>query len=82
LELTERADSVRTEDLVTLDARLGKRFRWRGGPATSLALEIFNLFDRRQALARELDLGVGRGGAVDELTRPRTLRFSVRLGWD
>ncbi len=82
LELTERADSLRTADVVTVDARLAKRFHWRDGLEASVALEIFNVFDTREPLRHELDLGVGRGGAIDELTRPRVVRFSVRLGWN
>ena len=80
VELTDRADSVRAPDLVTLDARLAKELTF-GDFNVSFALEAFNLFGAGDVLRRELDLGVGRGGAADETLTPRVWRIGARLGW-
>jgi Ca-activated chloride channel family protein len=80
VQLTESADSFRSRDLVTVDARLGRDFAWRD-LGISLGLEVANLFDEGAVTARQLDLGVTRGGRADELVPPRTLRLGVRLDW-
>jgi len=80
VQLTARADSFRTADLATFDARLGKDFS-RGDFGVLVSLEAFNLLDKRATMARDLDLGVSRGGRADELVAPRTFELDVRLRW-
>jgi uncharacterized protein YegL len=80
VQITDRADTFRTRDLVTLDTRIGRDFSL-GDLVLSCGLEVFNLLDERAPVARELDLGVSRGGRPDELAAPRTLRLSVRVQW-
>ncbi|HEX3531053.1 MAG TPA: marine proteobacterial sortase target protein [Thermoanaerobaculia bacterium] len=80
VQLTGRADSFRTADLATFDARLGKDFS-RGDFGVLVSLEAFNLLDKRATVARDLDLGVSRGGQADELVAPRTFELDVRFRW-
>ena len=80
VELTAAAAAVRAPDLVTFDARLAKELTF-GDLSLSFAVEAFNLLDADVVLRRELDLGVSRGGAVDEVASPRVWRLGVRLGW-
>ncbi len=80
VQLTEDPASLRTGDVVTLDARLAKQLEL-GDLRLGVSLEAFNLLGADTVLRRELDLGVGRGGAVDEAVAPRVLRLGVRLAW-
>lgn len=87
--LTDHAGARRAPSVVTVDVRLAKELifsfaskaRQRKSFAVALALEAFNLLDADVALRRELDLGVGRGGAVDETATPRSWRIGLRLSW-
>ncbi|HWM91267.1 MAG TPA: marine proteobacterial sortase target protein [Thermoanaerobaculia bacterium] len=80
VQLTDRPDAFRTSDIVTFDLRLDREIMLSDTGFT-LSLEAFNLFGERNVLHRELDLGVGRGGAADEVLAPRTLRLGVHLAW-
>jgi hypothetical protein len=80
VQLTDRADTFRTPDLATFDARLARVFNY-GDFGLTVSLEAFNLFDKRATTARDLDLGVTRAGRADELVAPRTFELGVRLGW-
>lgn len=80
VQLTDRIDSFRTRDLVTIDTRIGRDLTI-GDLMISCGLEVFNLFDERSVAARELDLGVTRGARPVELVAPRTLRLGARLRW-
>jgi Ca-activated chloride channel family protein len=76
--VTGEPDAWRTGDLVTLDARVAKELDV-GSTEVEVALEAFNLLDAGTVTAREGDLGSTRGGLVDDLVAPRTVRLSVRL---
>ncbi len=78
VQLTERPDTFRTGEIVTLDARLSKE-AGIGDALLTLSLEGTNLLDDGAVGARELDLGVTRGGQADELKEPRTLRIGLRV---
>ncbi|HEX9670018.1 MAG TPA: marine proteobacterial sortase target protein [Thermoanaerobaculia bacterium] len=78
VQLTERPDAFRTGEIVTLDGRLAKEVEI-GDALLTLSLEGTNLFDEGPVVARELDLGVTRGGLPDELLEPRTLRVGLRV---
>ena len=80
VQLTDRADTFRTPDLATFDARLGRDFSRRNLGVT-VSLEAFNLLDKRATVARDLDLGVTRAGRADELVAPRTFQLGIRLHW-
>ncbi len=74
------ADAVRSPDVLTLDARLAKEVTV-GGFGLTFSLESFNLLGAGDVLLRETDLGIGRGGSVDEVASPRVLRLGFRLAW-
>ncbi len=78
VQLTERPDALRTGEVVTLDGRLSKEVEI-GDALLTLSLEGSNLLDDGAVVARELDLGVTRGGQADELQEPRTLRIGLRV---
>ncbi|HEY4573833.1 MAG TPA: hypothetical protein VIJ26_07725, partial [Thermoanaerobaculia bacterium] len=59
VQLTGRPDALRTDDLLTLDARLAKEIQIDDA-AFTLSLEAANLLNAGTVLARELDLGTGR----------------------
>ncbi len=80
VQLTDRPDSLRTETLFTLDARLEKEIQVDDVNLT-LSLEAANLLNARTVLARELDLGTGRAARGDETLASRTLRLQVRMFW-
>jgi Ca-activated chloride channel family protein len=80
VQLTARPDAFRTEDVVTLDGRVDKRFEI-GETGLTLSLEGFNLLDEDTILERQLDLGVTRGGLADDVLAPRTLRLGAALKW-
>ena len=80
VQLTDHADTLRGDDLVTLDTRLDRSFLTRDTEIT-LSLEAFNLAGASTVRQRELDLGVGRGGFADEVIAPRTFRLGLRVEW-
>ncbi len=80
VQLADRFDDFRGDDLVTLDTRLDKLF-YAGDTGITLSLEAFNLSGAGTVQQRELDLGVGRGGFADEVIAPRTFRLGLRLEW-
>ncbi|HEX6904138.1 MAG TPA: hypothetical protein VF789_30790 [Thermoanaerobaculia bacterium] len=81
VQVTDRPDSFRAEDLFTVDAGL-ERHVWVGDASFSLAVQALNLLDERTVLERELDLGTGRAGLADEALSSRTLRVEVRFWWN
>lgn len=81
VQVTDRPDSFRTDDLFTVDAAL-ERHVWVGKDVSfSFALQALNLLDERTVLERELDLGTSRAGFADEALPSRTLRVEVRFWW-
>ncbi len=80
VQLTGRPDALRTDDLVTVDAGLEKEMYF-GDLGLTVSLEALNFLNEDTVLARDLDLGVGRGGFAGETLAPRTLRVGVRVSW-
>ncbi len=80
VQLTERPDSERGPDLVTVDTRIENELTF-GDFGLTLSLEAYNVLGRRTVSERELDLGVTRGGAMEDRLAPRTLRLGARLSW-
>jgi len=74
------ADTIRSKDVLTLDARLAKKVTV-GGLSLTFSLESFNLLGAGDVLLRETDLGLGLGGSVTEVASPRVLRLGIQLGW-
>jgi hypothetical protein len=79
LRLTGRVDAFRTDDLVSLDARVDKEIALGSDLTLALSLEGLNLLAAGQVLGRETNLGVGRANFVDEVMTPRLLRFGLKL---
>jgi hypothetical protein len=77
---TGRPDALRTNDLLTLDARLEKGI-WFGDAGLTLSLEASNLLNAGTVLERELDLGTGRAALADETLASRVFRMQVRMSW-
>ncbi|HEY4564935.1 MAG TPA: hypothetical protein VIJ36_18260, partial [Thermoanaerobaculia bacterium] len=73
-------DALRTDDLLTLDARLAKEIQIDDA-ALTLSLEAANLLNAGTVLARELDLGTGRAALADDALAARTFRLQVRVSW-
>jgi hypothetical protein len=80
VQLTGRPDALRTDDLLTLDARLAKEIQIDDA-ALTLSLEAANLLNAGTVLARELDLGTGRAALADDALAARAFRFQVRVSW-
>jgi hypothetical protein len=80
VQLTDRPDSLRANDLLTLDARLEKEIRIDDATLL-LSLEATNLLNAGTVLARELDLGTGRAALADDALAARTFRIQMRVWW-
>ncbi len=79
--LLANVDASRTDDLVSLGARLAKDWSLRGDVGVTVSLEALNLLASGQVLSRETNLGVSRAGYVDEVVAPRLLRLNLRLAF-
>ncbi|HSG39022.1 MAG TPA: hypothetical protein VLE27_05245, partial [Thermoanaerobaculia bacterium] len=80
VQLTDRPDTFRTDDLLTVDAAVQKEF-YLGDASFSLSLQALKLLNEDTVLERELDLGTGRAGFADETLSSRTLRVELRFWW-
>lgn len=72
----ERAD--RTPAVWTLDGQIDRKLTL-GDVETTIALEVFNLLDRRTVLAKNGDLGTTRAGDVDDRLAGRTFKLGVKV---
>jgi hypothetical protein len=79
LRLVDRVDRFRSDDLVSLNARLDKEIAAGPDLAVAVSLEALNLLTSGQVLRRETNLGVGRANFVDEVVTPRLLRLGLKL---
>jgi hypothetical protein len=79
LRLARRVDAFRSDDLLSLDARLDKEIAVGSDLAVAVSLEALNLLTSGQVLRRETNLGVGRANFVDEVVAPRLLRLGLRV---
>jgi hypothetical protein len=79
LRLGERADAFRSDDVVSLSARLDRDLNLGADLGATVSLEALNLLATGQVLRRETNLGVGRANYVDEVVVPRLLRLALRL---
>jgi hypothetical protein len=71
-------DSIRVDDILTIDARVDKEFTI-GDLGLTLSLDIFNLLNEGYVLQVENNLGSGRAGFVDQIMGPRVARLGLRI---
>jgi hypothetical protein len=80
VQVTGAPDSLRTDDLLTVDAAIEKEFFFRD-LGVMLSLEASNLLSEGTVRQRELDLGTGRAAFANETLASRSLRLKMRLSW-
>ena len=76
----ETLGNTRVDDIITTDIRLDKDFRF-GDFGVTLSVDVFNVFNEGYVLQRDVALGGGRAGFVDQIIGPRVARLGVRLSW-
>lgn len=82
VQLTREADAFRADDVVHVDAALEREIPVSGSITFLVRLEALNLLDADTVLDRELDLGTGRGAAVDETLAARTWKVVLKMWWE
>jgi hypothetical protein len=73
-------DSVRVDDVWTLDLRLARRFRYRTLTVQTMA-DLFNALNGNAALVRERNLGSPNFDRVTMTVSPRILRLGLRISY-
>lgn len=72
--------SSRTEDVLTVDARLEKEVAFNDF-GLAFGLDVFNLLNEDTALWCETDLGTSRAGLANDAIDSRTYRLGLRVSW-
>jgi hypothetical protein len=80
LQATGRPDSVRLDDVHTLDLRLEEEVI-RGDVRLTLGLDAFNLADQGTVLQRQPRLDIGTSNHVLRVGLPRTFQLGARLAF-
>jgi len=78
LLLDEDVTHFRHEDIMNLDLRLAKDFRF-GPVGTTLSVDVFNVFNEQTILQRNTRLNIASGNRITELQSPRVIRLGARL---
>ncbi len=81
LNITDRPDQFRTDDVHTLDLRVEKELTFDRFGLT-LGIDAFNVFNSGTVLQRELRLNQGQGDWVREVLSPRVFRVGARLSFN
>ena len=81
VQLTPALDTVRSDDVLTVDLRLEKEFAATGNVGFTVSLDAFNLFDESYVLQRERRLDISAANFLRETLSPRIFRLGVRLNW-
>ncbi len=81
IAVTGEVDDFRTDDILTVDARIDKEFAASGNVGFTVSIDVFNLLDEDYVLERELDLGATTGNFLRKTLSPRVWRLGVRLSW-
>jgi hypothetical protein len=81
VQVTERADSYRTDDLYILDLHLEKEVPLRRA-SLRLTLDGFNVLNHDASLQRSREAHPKKAGRTLEALSPRVLRVGIRLGVD
>ena len=76
---TPQLDSVRLDDVWTLDLRLSKNVKIAGSTSVGITADLFNVFNDNVVLQRTRDARSGAFNQVNELINPRVVRIGLRL---
>jgi len=76
---TPTVDSVRLEDVWTLDLRLSKTMHLAGRSSLVLTADLFNVLNDNAVLQRTRDAQTSSFNRINELINPRVARIGVRL---
>ena len=68
----------RHEDIMELDLRLAKEFRFSGVGLTA-SIDLFNVLNEQPILQRNTRLGIASADRITELQSPRVFRLGARL---
>jgi hypothetical protein len=80
IQVTDRPDTYRLDDIHIVDARVEKEFTFSDFGVT-LGVDVFNLFNEAYVLQRNHRLAQSTSDFVREVTSPRVLRFGARLSF-
>ncbi|HEY0591630.1 MAG TPA: carboxypeptidase regulatory-like domain-containing protein [Thermoanaerobaculia bacterium] len=78
--LLNGVESARNEDIMNVDLRLAKDFRWNEVGLT-LSVDAFNITDERTVLQRQHRVGVSTTNRILELQSPQVFRVGARLSF-
>jgi len=80
IQVTDRPDTYRLDDIHIVDARVEKEFTFSDFGVT-LGVDVFNVFNEAYVLQRNHRLAQSTSDHVREVTSPRVLRFGARLSF-
>jgi hypothetical protein len=80
VQVTERPDSFRLDDINIVDARVEKEFTFSDFGLT-LGVDCFNVFNEAFVLQRQHRLNTGAADRVTEITSPRIFRIGARVSF-
>ncbi|HSG39348.1 MAG TPA: hypothetical protein VLE27_06895, partial [Thermoanaerobaculia bacterium] len=80
LQVTERPDTYRLDDIHMVDARVEKEFTFSDVGLT-LGVDVFNVLNEAYILQQQHRLAVTSGNHVREISSPRIIRFGARLSF-
>ena len=76
--LVDGVAGTRHEDILNIDLRLAKDFRF-GPVGATISADIFNVMNEQTILQRNIRLNVSSGNRITELQSPRVIRLGARL---
>jgi hypothetical protein len=71
----------RFPNVMELDLRAAKDFRFFNRVGVTLSADLFNVPNKRTILQRETDISTGVAGNITELQSPRVWRFGARINF-
>jgi hypothetical protein len=80
VQVTDRPDTFRLDDIHMVDARVEKEFTFSDFGLT-LGVDVFNVFNEAYVLQRNHRLAQSTSNHVREVTSPRVLRLGARLSF-
>jgi len=71
----------RFPNVMELDLRAAKDFRFFNRVGVTLSADLFNVPNKRTVLQRQTDISTGVAGNITELQSPRVWRFGARINF-